>query len=59
MICIENFEDTKILTDTDDKLSHDITFKNVVILMTCDMKDDDKLVFVTVLRRRTVRRIRW
>ena len=27
---------------TDDKLPDDITFKNVLILMTCVIKDDDK-----------------
>ena len=30
------------MTDTDDKLEDDITSKNVVILMTCVRKDDDK-----------------
>ena len=34
-IGIEKLEDTKILIDTDNKLSDDITLKNVVILMTC------------------------
>ena len=28
--------------DTDDELSDDINFKNIVILMTCVIKDDDK-----------------
>ena len=32
------FDDTKILIDTDDKFSDDITFKNVVILMTSFIK---------------------
>ena len=37
---IEKFDDTKILTDTDGNLPDDITLKNVVILMTCVIKDD-------------------
>ena len=41
-IGIEKFDDAKILIDTDDKLPNNITLKNVVILMTCVMKDDDK-----------------
>ena len=41
-IGIEKFGDTKILIDTDNKLLEDITFKNVLILMTCAVKDDDK-----------------
>ena len=35
IIGIENFDDTKILIETGNKLPDDITFKNVVILMTC------------------------
>ena len=42
IICIEKFDDTKVLTETDDKLPDDITFKNDVILMTCVIKDDDR-----------------
>ena len=38
MIDIENFDYTKILIDTDDKLSDDITLKNVVILVTVLLK---------------------
>ena len=33
------FDETKVLIDTDDKLPEDITFKNVVILLTYVMKD--------------------
>ena len=39
IIGIEQFDNTKILNDTDDKLP-DITFKNIVMLMTCVLKDD-------------------
>ena len=34
IIGIEQFDNTNILINTDDKLSDDITFKKVVILMT-------------------------
>ena len=36
-------------SDTDDKLLGDITFKNVVILMTCVIKDGDKFYPVLFL----------
>ena len=36
---IEKFDNSKILADTDDKLSDDITLKNVVIIITCVIKD--------------------
>ena len=42
IIGIEKFDDTEILMNTDDKLTNDITFKNVVILVTCVIKGDDK-----------------
>ena len=42
IIAIEKFDDTKILIDTDDKLPDDITLKNVVILMTCIIKNFGK-----------------
>ena len=34
-VAIENFDDTQILIDTDDKLPNNITLINVAILMTC------------------------
>ena len=40
---IVKFDDIKILIDTDDKLPDCITFKNVVILITCIIKDDGLL----------------
>ena len=43
IIGIKNFDDTKILIETDDKLPDEITLKNVVILITCVIKDFDKL----------------
>ena len=42
IIGIENFNDTKILIDKDDKLPLDITSKSDVILIACVIKDDDK-----------------
>ena len=42
MISFERFDDTKMLIDTDDKLPDDITFKNVVVLMTCVIRDGNK-----------------
>ena len=42
IIGIKRFDDTKILIDTDENLPDDISLKNVVILMTCVIKDDSK-----------------
>ena len=42
IIDIEKFDNTKILIETDDKLPDDIIFKNVVILITCVIKDGPK-----------------
>ena len=42
IISIDKFDNAKILIDTYDKLPDYITFKNVVILMTCAIKDDVK-----------------
>ena len=39
----EKFHDTIILIDTDDKPPHDVTLKNVVILITYVIKDGEKL----------------
>ena len=43
IICIDDFDVTKILIDIFDELQDDITFKNVVILTACVIKDGDKL----------------
>ena len=43
LIDIEKFDNTEIFIDTDDKLSEDATLKNVVILMTCVIKDNGKI----------------
>ena len=39
---IEKFDDTEILFNTNDKLSDNFTLKNIVILMTCIIKDCGK-----------------
>ena len=39
---IARFDDTKILVDMYDKLTDYITFTNVVMLITCVIKDDAK-----------------
>ena len=43
LIDIEKFDNTEIFIDTDDKLSEDTTLKNVVILMTCVIKDNGEI----------------
>ena len=42
IICIEEFDDSKILVDTDDEISDDITLKKAVALISCILNDDDK-----------------
>ena len=42
IINIEQFDDTKLLIDTDGKLLDDIILKNVVILITCVIRDNCK-----------------
>ena len=42
VIVTEKFDDSKILIDADHKWSDEITFKNVMILITYMTKDDDK-----------------
>ena len=42
IIGIEEFDDIKILIETDDNLADDVTLKSVVILNTCVMKNGDK-----------------
>lgn len=42
IIGIEQFENTKILIDADVTLPVDITFKNVAILMSCVIEEDNK-----------------
>ena len=39
---IEKFDDTEKLFNTNDKLPDDFTLKNIVILMTCIIKDYGK-----------------
>ena len=41
-ISIVKFDNAKILIDTNDKLPDHVTLRNVVILMTCIIKNDGK-----------------
>ena len=41
--CTEEFDNTKTLVDTDEKLPGSITLKNAGILMTSVIKDDGKV----------------
>ena len=49
IISTEKFDDTQILTETDEKLIDDITLINVVILIICVIKDGDKFYSQTFL----------
>ena len=40
---IEKFDDTNSLSNTDDKLSNETTLKLFAILMTCAIKDANKI----------------
>ena len=40
---VEKFNNTKILIDRDGRLTDDITLENFVILMTCFIKDNDRI----------------
>ena len=42
IIGIEQFDNTTILIETNDKLPYDITLKNVAILLICIIKDENK-----------------
>ena len=43
IIGTENFDNTGIFTEANDKLLPDVTFKNVLGLIKCVIKNDDKL----------------
>ena len=43
IIGYEKLDDTKFFIDTDDKLSDNVTLKNVVMLITCVIKNDDNI----------------
>ena len=51
IIGIAEFDDTKILIDMYGKLPDNITLKNIVILMTCAIKDGDKHFIHNYFRR--------
>ena len=41
IIGIEKVDDTKMLIDTDHKLADEVTLKNIVILISCVIKEVD------------------
>ena len=55
IIGIEKFDDTMTLIDTEYKLLHEITLKNVVIVMTCVTKmmivDTSTSIFRSIIIR--------
>ena len=51
IIGIEKSDNTKILIDTEDKLPNDITLKNVAILITCVINDDNKFYWQLFLEK--------
>ena len=48
-IGIEKPDNIRILIDADDKLPDDIALKNVVVIMTCVIKNDDKFYLQLIL----------
>ena len=40
IIGIDKFDNAEILIDTNYKLSDELTFQNVVVIITCILKDD-------------------
>ena len=50
IVGIEKIDDTKILINTEDNVSNQITSKNVAILLTCATKDDNKFLSIAIFR---------
>ena len=59
IIGIGKSDDTKILIESDDKLSSYITLKNVMILITCVVKDGDKFYLQIFLQKALVSQNWW
>ena len=59
IICIQIFDNTKILTGTDNKLADEVTLKNFVILISFVIKDDDKFYPQLFLKELLVQQIWW
>ena len=57
IIDIEKFDNTELLIDTDHKIPDDITLKNIVMLITCVIKNDSK--FYPQLERSIIRSIKY
>ena len=51
IVDIEILDDSRISIETDDKLQDDITFKNVLISITCLIKDKMIKFFINIFRR--------
>ena len=51
IISTKTFYDIKILIETDNKLSDDITSENLVTVNSCVIKDNDK-IYLQIIRRK-------
>ena len=56
---VEKFDDTKMLIKTDNKLPDEIILKNVVILITCVIKNGDKFYPQIFFEEALVSHIWW
>ena len=59
IIGIEKFDDTMTLIDTEYKLLHEITLKNVVIVMTCVTKMMIVDISTNIFRSIIIRSIKY
>ena len=59
IICIQIFDNTKILTGTDNKLADQVTLKSFVISISFVIKDDDKFYSQQFLKELLVQEIWW
>ena len=59
IVGIGEYDNTKILIDTDDKLLEDATFNNVVILIKCIIKDDGKFYSQLFLEEALFLKLTW
>ena len=59
IISIDKFDNAKILIDTDDKFPDYITFKNVVILIACAIRDHGKFYPQIFLEEALLLKTKW
>ena len=59
IICIQIFDNTKILTGTDNKLADQVNLKSFVISISFVIKDDDKFYPQQFLKELLVQEIWW